>query len=281
MKLRTLNFLLLLAAAAITSCNNNAESNEDSVNDSSATMKAAQIETQTVSYNSGRDTMVGFVALANDNKGKRPVVLLVHEWWGLNDYVKNRAKQLAELGYLAFAVDMYGNGKVAATPDEAKSYAMPFYKEPEMAASRIADAWAKAIGYPLADSSKVAAIGYCFGGGMLLNAAKMGMPFTGIVSFHGSLAGVPPKGPMKTKFLICHGQADKNVSAEDIAIFKKQMDSVGADYTFKEYAGATHAFTNPDATEVGKKFNMPIAYNAAADTASWYDMKAFLERIFN
>jgi dienelactone hydrolase len=281
MKLRILSFLLFLAWATSTSCNNNSTSKEDSSVDSTGNKKPPKITSYLI-HTTGEDStkMTWFAAYDDNNKGRRPIVLVVHEWWGLNDYIQNRAKQLAELGYFAFAVDMYGDGKVATTPDEARSYAMPFYKDPALAVSRLKEAWAIAARNPLADSTRIAGIGYCFGGGMLLNAAKMGMPFTGVVSFHGSLAGVPPKGPMKTKFLICHGQADKNVSAADIATFKKQMDSVGADYTFKEYAGATHAFTNPDATAVGKKFNMPIEYNAAADTASWNDMKEFLERIF-
>ena len=133
---------------------------------------------------------------------------------------------------------------------------------------------------PNVDQSKMAGIGYCFGGGMLLNFVRMGEPLNGIVSFHGSLLGTPAnKDLTKAEILVCHGEADSFVNAE-VAPFKKQMDSIGKSYTFKSYPGATHAFTNPDATETGKKFKMPIEYNAAADSASWNDMKEFFGRIF-
>ena len=135
--------------------------------------------------------------------------------------------------------------------------------------------------HPNTDPSKIAAIGYCFGGGVLLNIARMGEDLKGVVSFHGSLLGTPfNKDLLKTKILILHGAADKFVSAVDVATFKQQMDSIGASYTFKSYAGATHAFTNPDATATGKKFNLPIAYNATADTASFNEMKQFLNQVF-
>jgi dienelactone hydrolase len=133
---------------------------------------------------------------------------------------------------------------------------------------------------PNVDQTKIAGIGYCFGGGMLLNLVRMGEPLNGIVSFHGSLLGTPAdKYLTKAEILVCHGEKDDFVNAE-VATFKKQMDSIGAKYTFKTYPGATHAFTNPDATEMGKKFKMPIEYNAAADSASWNDMKVFFGRIF-
>jgi dienelactone hydrolase len=267
MKLRTLSFLLL--AASIIGCTNNSNSSGESKADTSTTVKTHNITSGDVKITDDDSSTITWFAAGDENQtGKRPLVFVVHEWWGLNDYAKSRAKQIAELGYYAIAVDMYGDGKVARTPDEAKGLAMPFYKDPALAVTRLKGVWNKTIRNPLVDSTRIAGIGYCFGGGMLLNAAKMGMPFTGVVSFHGSLAGVPPKAPMKTKFLICHGQVDKTVSPQDVAIFKKQMDSVGADYVFKEYAGATHAFTNPASTETGRKFNMPIEYNAAADTAS-------------
>jgi dienelactone hydrolase len=128
----------------------------------------------------------------------------------------------------------------------------------------------------------VAAIGYCFGGTQVLNMAKLGSPLAGVVSFHGGLAGVPAdKNLLKAAILVCHGEADSFVPAADVAQFKKQMDSIGANYTFKTYANATHAFTNPAATENGKKFKMPIEYNAAADSASWSDMKTFFGKIFH
>jgi len=211
---------------------------------------------------------------------KRPVVLVVHEWWGQNDYPRMRAKQLAEMGYLAMAVDMYGNGKTVDNPDDAGKLAMPFYQNPGMAKTRFDAALAKIKTYPQA-GDKVAAIGYCFGGGMVLSMAKLGDDLTGVVSFHGNLNVVPAnKDLLKAKVLVCHGADDKFVQQAEVDQFKKQMDSIGASYTFKSYPGATHAFTNPNATAVGEKFKIPIAYNAAADSASWKDMKDFFGTIF-
>ena len=239
------------------------------------------IKEETVSYTAGGTSLKGFVAYDESIKGKRPVVLIVHEWWGLNDYAKMRARELAGLGYLAMAVDMFGNGRIAADPTEAREFTMPFYQDPRLAKSRLDAAIEKIKEYPQADPGNIAAIGYCFGGSVVLNYAKLGADLKGVVSFHGGLAGVPAdKKLLKAKILVCHGGSDKFVSQHDIEAFKQQMDSIGADCTFKVYANATHAFTNPDATKVGKEFNMPIEYNAEADKDSWNDMNIFFQRIF-
>ncbi|HLP51216.1 MAG TPA: dienelactone hydrolase family protein [Chitinophagales bacterium] len=239
------------------------------------------IKEETITYTADTVTMNGFVAYNENDTTKRPVVLIVHEWWGQTDYVKNRARQLAALGYLAMAVDIYGNSKTAETPEQAKALAMPFYQNPQMAKQRFDAAMDKIKTYPAADTNNIAAIGYCFGGGLLLNVARLGENIKGVVSFHGSLLGTPAdKNLLKAEILVCHGEADKFVPETEVTAFKKQMDSIGAHYTFKSYADATHAFTNPDATENGKKFSMPIAYNAAADTASFKDMQDFFGRIF-
>lgn len=240
------------------------------------------VKEEAVTYMADSATCNGFVAYDANKTGKRPVVLVVPEWWGVNDYVRNRAKQLAELGYLAIAVDMFGNGKIAANPDEAGKLAGQFYGNPALAKTRFDAALNKIKSYPQADTANIAAIGYCFGGSMVLAVAKMGEPLNGVASFHGGLQPIVPtsKELLRAKILVCHGNADSFVPKEQVDLFKKQMDSIGADYTFKTYDSATHAFTNPQATEVGKKFNMPISYNEAADKASWNDMKAFFDRIF-
>lgn len=277
---RFLSLALALGMLALAACNNQPATGEQTADDGKST--APSVKEENVSYSADTATLNGFVAYDQNSTAKRPVVLIVHEWWGLNDYVRRRAKQLAEMGYLAMAVDMYGNGKTAANPQEALAYAMPFYSNPQMAKARFDAALNKIKTYAQADTANIAAIGYCFGGSMVLNVAKLGDPLAGVVSFHGGLAGVPAnKDLLKAKVLVCHGNADSFVPAQEIAQFRKSMDSIGADYTFKTYDSATHAFTNPDATEAGKRFNLPIAYNAKADTASWADMKAFFDRIFN
>jgi dienelactone hydrolase len=259
-------------ALGISSCNSEEKTEPET--------KMTTIKEENVSYTADGITMNGYVAYDSNNKEKRPVVLVVHEWWGQNDYPRMRARQLAELGYLAMAVDMYGDGKTADNPDSAGKLAMPFYQNPQMAKARFDAALAKIKTYPQA-GDKVAAIGYCFGGGMVLTMAKLGDDLAGVVSFHGNLNVVPAnKYLLKAKVLICHGADDKFVQQAEVDLFKKQMDSIGASYTFKSYPGATHAFTNPNATATGEKFKIPIAYNAAADTASWKDMKEFFGSIF-
>lgn len=272
-------FAVLSAAVCLASCgNSNSPANEKKAD---STLPVATIIEDTVSIQADTVVLKSLVAYSSDTSVKKPIVLIVPEWWGLEGYVKGRARQLAELGYLAIGIDMYGNGKVAEDPKLAGELATPFYKNPQLWLTRVQAALAKAKTYPQADTTKTAAIGYCFGGAAVLNSAKLGLPVNGVVSFHGGLAGVTPvKGQTKAQILVCHGAADSFVPAAEVATFKKQMDSTGTPYTFKEYANATHAFTNPNATEKGKKFNMPITYNGAADTASWNDMKVFFDKLF-
>jgi dienelactone hydrolase len=266
-------FVILLSASAC----NYSKSKTDSSNENDA----MQIKEETVSYTLDSVSMKGFVAYDASTSKKRPVIMIVHEWWGLNDYTKSRARQLAELGYLAMAVDLYGNGQQAENPEQANNLATPFYKDPSMAKARFDAALAIVKNRAEADTNQMAAIGYCFGGAQVLNFARLGSPLKGVVSFHGSLVGVPAdKNLLSAQILVCHGATDPFVPATEVAQFKKQMDSIGAVYSFKSYAGATHAFTNPNATALGKKFSMPIAYNAAADSASWNDMKFFFVQIF-
>ncbi len=277
-----MNVLLFGAALSITSCNSGeseSESKETATNETG--MKKPAIKEENVSYTLDTLTMNGFVAYDSSSDKKRPVVLVIHEWWGLNDYTRSRVRQLAELGYLAMAIDMYGNGATADNPDLAGKLATPFYKDPKMAKARFDAALAKIKSFPVADNNQVAAIGYCFGGAQVINMAKLGENLNGVVSFHGNLTVVPAdKSLLKAPILVCHGDDDQFVKADEVALFKKQMDSIGATYTFKSYPGATHAFTNPNATAVGEKFKIPIAYNAAADSASWKDMKDFFGKIF-
>lgn len=223
-----------------------------------------------------------FIAFDSSFSESRPIVLIIPEWWGLNDYVKKRAVQLAQLGYLAMVVDMYGEGKTAQSVEEAMQYSAPFYQNSNFAKKRFDAALTEIKKFPQADIHQIAAIGYCFGGSMVLNFAKMGSNIKGVVSFHGGLKGVrAQKDLLKAKILVCHGAEDKFVNAGEVAAFKNELDAIRAEYIFKEYKGATHAFSNPDATEWGKKFNLPIAYNAAADSSSWNEMKAFFKSIFN
>lgn len=243
--------------------------------------KAGIIETA-LNYTEGTTQCRGYIAYNPNLKGRQPAVLVVHEWWGCNDYARKRARMLAELGYVAVAVDLYGDGKVAADPEQAMQYARPFYTDPGLMMRRVVAALTALKVQENVDTNKIAGIGYCFGGSMLLNAAKLGVPFKGVVSFHGGLNGVPAKpGVTSSRILVCHGGADSFVSAEEIRAFKVNLDSAGVRYEWKVYPGATHAFTNPEATKIGLAFHMPIRYNASGDKQSWIAMQRFLKDVFH
>lgn len=272
--LQSLSISLVASIALFTSCKNDDKKKEP-------VMKEHKLKEETVSYQLDSSTRNNFVVYDENMEGKRPAVLVIHEWWGLNDYAKMRARELAKLGYIAMAVDMYGDGKMGNDPKEAGNLATPFYTNPEKAMPIFDAAVEKLKAFSQTDSTKLAAIGYCFGGTQVLNIAKSGADLKGVVSFHGGLAGVAAnKDLLKAQILVCHGGADNFVPQNEVDQFRKQLDSIGAKYTFKSYEGATHAFTNPEATEMGEKFKMPIKYNAAADTASWNEMKSFFSQIF-
>ena len=279
-------FAFILSGIMFFSCDNGSTTNAEKKDSNSTTTKNdamtdAMIKEEAVTYSAGNTTLKGYVAYDEKKSGARPIVLVVPEWWGLTEYPRMRAKMLAEMGYFAMAVDMYGDGKLAENPKDAQAAATPFYTNPQMGKERLDAALAKAKTFAQADSGQVVAIGYCFGGSMVLNYAKMGAPVAGVVSFHGGLEGVPPQKGTTAQFLVCHGGADGFVPQAQVDAFKKSMDSAGLNYTFKVYEGATHAFTNPAATKKGEEFKMPIQYNGAADTASWNDMKTFFGKLLH
>ncbi len=237
---------------------------------------------KTVEYTVQGMVMKGYLAYDENIKGKHPGVLVVHEWWGLNDYARKRARMLAELGYTALAVDMYGEGKQAMHPDDARKFSSELMKNFDDAKARFLAAMEFLKQQPSVDSNRIAAIGYCMGGGVVLNMARQGVDLKGVASFHGSLTAVKPAlpGSVKAKVLVLHGADDKFIPPEQIEAFKQEMKSAGADFQFISYPGAVHSFTNPEADDLGKKYNMPIAYNAQADQKSWDELKKFLSMIF-
>lgn len=277
MKTTAISSILFSIIIAASSCKGKDDKKSNDTN-----MKEAKLKEEMVSYKVDSSTMNNFIVYDESIEGKRPAVFVIHEWWGLNDYVKMRARELAKMGYIAMAVDMYGNGKMGDDPQQAGALATPFYQNPMIARPIFDAAVAKLETYPQTDASKMAAIGYCFGGTQVLNLAKMGEDLKGVVSFHGGLQGLTPdKSKVKADILVCHGGADSFVPQAEVDNFKKQMDSAGVKYDFKVYEGATHAFTNPEATAKGEKFNLPIKYNPAADSASWNDMRTFFTRVLH
>src|SRR6476646_8749142 len=234
-------FLTIATLVFFSACNNQSRSSSTTDTTGSSTdstmketAKAPSLKEENVTYSGNGVTMDGYVVYDANKEGKRPAVLVVPEWWGLVDYPKMRARKLAELGYIAMAIDVYGNGKVADNPYDAQRMAGPFYQNLKMTKNRFDAALAKLKTYTQADTNNIAAVGYCFGGGVVLNVARLGDELKGIVSFHGTLAGAPAdKNLLKAKILVCHGMADQLVKPEEAEKFRKQMDSIGADYTFK------------------------------------------------
>lgn len=241
-----------------------------------------EVEGKEVTYSSGGVTLKGYFAFDRKLKGKRPGVLVVHEWWGHNEYARRRARMLAEMGYVALAVDMYGDGKQAMHPDDAGKFSSEVMKNFDTGKARFNAAMEFLKAQPVTDASRIAAIGYCFGGGVVLNMARQGADLKGVASFHGSFAAVKPAEPgkVKVKILVLHGADDKFATPEQIEAFKAEMKKAGADLKFISYPGAIHSFTNPDADEYAKKFKLPLGYNADADKESWEELRRFLKKIF-
>ena len=251
---------------------------------SAAAMLNAKIVTKAVAYEQAGVKLEGYLAY-DDSKvsagHKAPGVLVVHEWWGLNDYAKRRAAQLAELGYVAFAVDMFGVGVITADPKKAGELAGQFYGKPLMA-ERAQAGLDQLLATGLVEAGQVAAIGYCFGGSTVQALAYAGAPLAGVVSFHGGLIPVPADaaGRTKAKILVCHGAVDPFVNKEAVDAFTKAMNDGKFDYQFVSYAGAVHTFTNPDADKIAAATGLPIAYSPTADKRSWTHMKDFFAEIF-
>jgi dienelactone hydrolase len=241
----------------------------------------ADIITKEVDYQVNGTTMKGFLAYDDAVTGARPGILVVHEWWGMNDYARKRARMLAELGYTAFALDMYGDGKQAHHPDDAGQFSSAIMKNQDLARARFNGALEVLRKEKTVDPRRIAAIGYCFGGAVVLQMARYGADLKGVVSFHGNLAPVSPARPgaVKAKILVLTGAADSFVPPEQVEQFKKEMDAAKADYRVIAYPGAKHSFTNLEADEFGKQFNLPLAYNEEADHASWKEMQEFFRTV--
>lgn len=241
----------------------------------------AAVQGKEISYSSGGTTMKGWIAYDDAVKGKRPAVLVVHEWWGHNDYARKRAEMLAELGYVALAVDMYGDGKQANHPDDAGKFAGEVAKNKPVAKARFEAAMKLLRKQRNVDGGRLAAIGYCFGGSVVLNMAREGEALRGVASFHGGLGTDTPaqRGRVKAQVRVYTGADDKMIPAAQVDAFRQEMENAGVNYQVVSYPGVLHSFTNPDADEYAKKFNLPVAYNAEADKDSWAQLQAFLAEV--
>jgi len=242
-------------------------------------LASAAIQTQTIEYREGDTVLEGFMAWDDSVSGKRPAVVVVHQWKGLGDYEKKRAEMLAGLGYVALAADIYGKGVRAKDAQEAAPLAGKYKNDPPLLRARVNAAVDQVKKDERVDSTKVAAIGYCFGGTTVLELARSGSGVRGVVSFHGGLGTPEPAGPgdIKCKVLALHGADDPFVSAEENAKFQAEMRKSGADWQMVSYGGAVHAFTDWNA---GTDNSKGAAYNERADKRSWLEMKRFLAEVF-
>jgi len=239
------------------------------------------IESSQVTYSTDSTQMKGYIAYDKNIEAKRPGVIVVHEWWGHNDYTRERADMLAELGYTAIAIDMYGDGKQAAHPEDAGKFSGMVMKNIDVAKARFDAALKLLKNHPSVNSEEIAAIGYCFGGSVVLTMANAGADLDAVAAFHsGVQLPIMPNDKLKAKVLVANGEDDPFISEASVTAFKSAMDSINADYEYISYQGAKHAYTSKGATALGEKFNLPLEYNAEADEKSWNELKTLLTETF-
>jgi dienelactone hydrolase len=276
------NILLFLSILFVFACGTGSKdsASEEAKKPDSDEMAEVTITTKEVSYETDSTEMKGYIAAPSNAEGV-PGVLIVHEWWGHNEYTRKRADMLAELGYVAFAIDMYGDGKQAGHPDDAGKFAGAVFANMPEAKARFEAAMDILKNQDGIDKEKIAAIGYCFGGSVVLTMANAGYDLDAVAAFHsGVQLPISPGADLKAKVLVANGAADPFVSPESVESFKAAMDAAGADYQYIAYDSAVHAFTNPGADELGEKFGLPLKYQKAADEASWAEMKKLFEEVF-
>jgi dienelactone hydrolase len=240
----------------------------------------AAIKEEPVTYQDGTTTMKGFVVYDDAVQGKRPGIIMVHEWWGITRHMHNEAQKLAQQGYTAFIADMYGDGRSADNPKDAGALSGSVMKDPKVMEGRFNAARTQLAGHPSVDPTRIGAVGYCFGGAIVLNMARAGTDLAAVAGFHASLGlntPAPAPGTVKAKILVLNGADDPFVKREQYEALKRDFDAARAEYRVIEYPGAVHAFTNPEATEVGQKFNLPLRYDAQVDR----EAKAEAMKFFN
>jgi dienelactone hydrolase len=228
----------------------------------------AAVKEEPVTYQAGETTMKGFVVYDDAVQGKRPGIVMVHEWWGITEHIHNEAQKFAQQGYTAFIADMYGNAKTADNPTDAGTLSGSIMKDPKGMEARFNAAQTQLARHASVDPTRVGAVGYCFGGAVVLNMARAGADLAAVAGFHASLGlntPAPAPGTVKAKILVLNGAADPFVKREEYEVLKKDLEAAKADYRVIEYSGAVHAFTNPEATELGQKFNLPLRYDAQLD----------------
>ena len=239
----------------------------------------AEIKTEEIVYQVGDQEFTGYLAYDSALEGKRPGVLVLHEWWGHNEHARDRARALAELGYTGFALDMYGTDKLADNPDDARGHMNALMTVPGQVKERFDAAYALLNGHPTVDSERMAALGYCMGGSIVLNMARAGADLDAVATFHAGLGTQQPATPgsIKAPLKVFNGAADPFVPRDQVTAFKAEMEAAGASLEFFDYPGVQHSFTNPAADGFGESFGMPLKYDAEADRDSWSRTEEFLQ----
>lgn len=242
----------------------------------------AEITSKVIQYQVDGQSFTGYLAFDDSITGKRPGVLVVHEWWGNNDYARKRAEMLAGLGYTAFALDMYGSGKIADHPEDATKFMNAVMNDMPMAKKRFMAGYNLLRNQPSVNPDKIGAIGYCFGGGVVLAMAREGVDLDGVASFHGMLGTEHPAkdGEVKAKVAVFTGADDPMAPAKLVDSFKQEMKAANVSFALYSYPGVKHGFTNPAADKMGKKFDLPLAYSPSADADSWAKMTEFFKDVF-
>lgn len=273
---------LLFILCALTSLHFTACGPGGGAGDEENTADTTQIKTDTFTYTVDAVEFQGFMAWDASVAGKRPGILVVHEWWGHNEYARQRAEMLAKMGYTALALDMFGEGKTADHPKEAMGFVQEVMSSAGVASARFDKALEILRQHPTVNADNIGAAGYCFGGSVVLNMARMGKDLDGVVSFHGGLSSLTPAKPgaVVARILVLHGADDSMNPDSVVNAFKSEMESANVNYEFIAYKGAKHSFTNPNADSLGKALDMDIAYDAEADKKSWEEMKEFFNEVF-
>jgi dienelactone hydrolase len=244
----------------------------------------AAVHGKAVIYHAGHTRLKGYIAWDTSIKGKRPGILVIHEWWGQNAYARKRARMLAKQGYTAMALDMYGNGKLAHDPKTAKKYSSSLMRNEKVEKARFEAALKLLQKQKTVEPDEIAAVGYCFGGAVALDMARMGEPLKLVMSYHGELKTDHPAkggGVVKARIVSFSGEDDPVIPAKDVKAFREEMNNAGVTYKIVTYPGVKHAFTNPMADKYARKFKLPLAYNASADKDSWEHGLKILAAVFD
>lgn len=265
----------LLVAFILTACSKSDEEQTAEVQ--------ASIVGEKVSYSTEDLTMNGYLAYDESIEGPRPGILVVHEWWGHDEYARSRADSLARLGYVALALDMYGEGKQAAHPEDAQKFSGQVMSNFETAKTRFQEALETLKGHPNVNPDQIGAVGYCFGGSVAIAMANAGVDLDGVAAFHAGLQlpVMPEEGTTTSRIIVMNGADDPFITEEQVSNLTSAMEAAGVDFNYISYEGVKHSFTNPEATARGEEFGLPLEYNEEADRKSWERMKEFFEETFS